>query len=144
MDKIEASACSYPLSYQYSKYLFYSSFLIGISSVVSLYYKDILSFIFLFMLFLSSINHWYKPHYGIGRNIDLILCKVIGLYFYGNTFVYYEEFYRECYMNGLYSIFFLFLMELLYYHFQNKKWIVFHMAIHLHLSFFVPFVLYML
>lgn len=141
---MESSSCSYPMSYEYSKYLFYSSFLIGVSAGFSLYYKDSTSFCFLFLLFLSSINHWYKPVYGLKRDIDLFICKAISVYFYGNTLFFYDEFCREVYLNGLYSVLFLFFMEYLCFYFKIKKWIIFHMAIHFYLAVFTPFVLYLL
>ena len=141
---MDQDACILPLSYKYSKYLFYSSFLIGVSSGISLYYKEYTTFLFLFMLFLSSINYWNDPDYGWGRNIDMFLCKVVGLYFYGNTLFFYDEFCQQVFINSMYSILFLFFMEHLYYHLKNKKWIIFHTAIHFQLAVFTPFSLYIL
>ena len=43
-------ACSLPIPFAYSKYLFYSSFTIGDSSFISVYYKDYVTFLFMFML----------------------------------------------------------------------------------------------
>lgn len=137
-------ACTLPLSYEYSKYLYYSSFLIGVSSVVCAYHKDYASFLFMFIMFLSSIHFWYKPDYGMGRNIDMFLCKMINFYFYADTLFFYDDFYHAVYKNGLYNVLFLYLMEHIFYYCKNKKWIIFHMAIHFYLSLFTPFVLYIL
>lgn len=137
-------ACRLPLSYQYSKYLYYSSFLIGVSSTVSLYYKDYITFLFMFVMFLSSIQYWVKPEYGFKRNLDLFLCKVIGTYFYADTLIFYDEFCREVYVNVGYTILFLFFMEHVFYYLKNKKWIIFHMAIHFYFAILTPFVLYTL
>ena len=137
-------ACSLPLVYDYSKYLFYSSFSIGISSVVSIYYRDYVTFLFMFMLFLTSINYWYKPDYGLRRNIDMFLCKVINVYFYITTLSVYDEYCNVIFVYGLYHVMFLYLLEHLYYYYNNKQWIIIHMAIHVHLALFVPFVFYML
>ena len=135
---------SLPIPYVYSKYLFYSSFSIGASSVVSAYYKDYVSFLFMFMLFLTSINYWYNPDYGLRRDIDMFLCKIISLYFYLTTLSVYDEYCNVVFVNVFYNILFLYSMEHLCCYFKNSKWIVFHMAIHLHLSLFSPFVLYIL
>jgi hypothetical protein len=137
-------ACSLPLPYKYSKYLFYSSFLIGISSFVSLYYQDILTFLFLFIMFLSSIRFWYKPEYGWIRDIDMCLCKIISLYFFGVTLYFYGEYYQTVYLIAVYELLFLYACELICYAYESKKWIIYHMAIHIYLSFWIPFILYVL
>jgi hypothetical protein len=136
-------ACSYPLPYKYSKYLFYSSFFIGLASLMCLYYKDYLSFLIIFFLFLSSIHYWANAINGIARDIDLFLCKFFGLYFYINTFIYKDEFSREIYKYGTYNVIFLFVLEHLFFYYKNPKWIIFHMGVHFY-SVFTPFVLYIL
>jgi len=135
-------ACSLPLPYEYSQYLFTSSFLMGISSCVCLYYKDYLSFFFMFMLFLTSIQFWYKPNYGWRRDLDLFMCKAFSIYFFGNT-MFRSEFSQAVYRSGFYSTLFFYLIETILHRFKHKKWIVFHMAIHIY-TFFIPFVLYRL
>ena len=137
-------ACHFPIPYAYSKYLFYSSFSIGLSSVVSIYYRDYVSFLFLFMLFLTSINYWYNPDYGLRRDIDMYLCKVINIYFYVTTLSIYDEYCNVIFVNGFYHILFLYFMEHIFYRLKNNKWIVFHMSIHLYLAVLTPVVLYML
>lgn len=137
-------ACVLPISYEYSKYLYYSSFLIGVSSVISFYFKDYTTVLFLFLLFLTSIHYWYKPDYGIMRNLDMSLCKIINLYFYTKTVLFYDEFCREVYVNASYSVLFFYITEHLLCYYRSKKWIVFHMAIHFYVAIFTPFVLYLL
>jgi hypothetical protein len=137
-------ACRLPISYEYSKYLYYSSFLIGVSSTISLYYKDYSTLLFMFLLFLTSINYWQRPDYGFRRNIDMFLCKIIALFFYIKTTIFYDEFISEIFVNCAYNIFFLYAVELLLWHYRNKKWIIFHMAIHFYLSVITPFSLYLL
>lgn len=136
-------ACSLPLSYEYSRYLFYSSFFIGGSSLVCLYYKDYSSFIIMFILFLSSIHYWSNTVDGIGRNLDLYMCRCFALYFYLYTSGFKDEFSREIYSYGMYNVMFLFFLEHLFYHYQNPQWIIIHMGIHFY-SVFTPFVLYIL
>jgi len=137
-------ACRFPIPYVYSKYLFYSSFSIGASSLVSIYFKDYVTFLFLFMLFLTSINYWYKPDYGLRRDIDMYLCKVINVYFYVTTLRVYSEYSNVFFVNAFYHIMFLYFIEHILYRFKNKKWIVFHMAMHLHLAVLTPFILYII
>ena len=137
-------ACCLPIPYVYSKYLFYSSFSIGVSSLVSIYFKDYVTFLFLFMLFLTSINYWYKPDYGMSRDIDMYLCKVINVYFYVTTLSIYSEYHNLCFLNAFYHIMFLYFMEHILYRFKNKKWIVFHMSIHFYLAVLTPFILYII
>jgi hypothetical protein len=137
-------ACSLPIPFAYSKYLFYSSFTIGASSFISVYYKDYVTFLFMFMLFLTSINYWYKPDYGLRRDIDMFLCKVINIYFYLMTLSVYDEYCNVIFVYGFYNVLFLYLMEHICCYFKNRQWIIFHMVIHFQLSFFTPFVLYIL
>jgi hypothetical protein len=126
------------------KYLYYSSFLIGASSLVSLHQKDYSTFFFMFILFLSSINYWRNPTKGISRNVDLFLVRIINVYFYGMTIVYCNEFQHTIFVNTLYGASSMFLIEHIYHYYNHPHWVVFHMIIHLYLSFFTPFVLYML
>lgn len=136
--------CRLPISYEYSKYLYYSSFLIGVSSTISLYYKDYSTLLFMFILFLTSINYWKRPDYGFRRDVDMFLCKVIALFFYLKTTIFYDEFVSEIFINSLYNIFFLYAMEQILWHYRNKKWIIFHMTIHFYLSVLTPFCLYLI
>lgn len=141
---IDENACTLPLPYTYSKYLYYSSFLIGMSSFVSFYYQDYISFFFIFLLFLSSIHFWSRPDYGIERDIDMFLCKSIAIYFYMNTLCYYDEYCRTFILNYFICVFLFYMIELVLYSLKNKKWIIFHMAIHFYVSFFTPFIFYIL
>ena len=136
-------ACSFPLPYDYSKYLFYSSFFIGASSLVCLYFKDYYSFLVMFVLFLSSIHYWSNTIDGIGRYLDLYMCRVFGFYFYINSLLYKDEFSQQIYTYGMYNVIFLFLIENIFYYYNNPKWIILHMGVHFY-SVFTPFVLYIL
>jgi hypothetical protein len=136
--------CMLPLSYNYSKYLYYSSFLLGISSYISFYFQDYYTFLFMFVLFLSSIQFWRKPDYGLQRDIDMFLCKCIAVYFYMNTLCFYDEFSRTMYIYVFICLFLFLMIEWVLYSLKHKKWIIFHMAIHIYVSFFTPFILYIL
>jgi len=134
----------FPLPYEHSRFLFYSSFLIGLASFVSLYYQDTVTFLFMFIMFISSIHFWYKPDHGLVKEIDMFLCKLLSLYFFWITFYFYDEYCQVVYFNVLYSIFFFYACEIVLYACKNKKWIVFHMVIHFYFAMFAPFILYIL
>jgi len=137
-------AFNLPLPYMYSKYLYYSSYLLGVSSCVSFYYQDYITFLFMFVLFLSSIHFWRRPDYGLQRDIDMFLCKCIAVYFYMNTLCYYDPYCQSVMINYFICVFLFYMTELILYSLKNKKWIVFHMAIHFYVSFFTPFLFYIL
>jgi hypothetical protein len=136
---------AYPLDYSYSKYLYYTSFLIGASSLVSLYYGDYVTFLFMFILFLSSIKFWRKPDYGFIRNLDMFICKCVTFYFFLNSCLYQDEICRGITIISLLDGIFLYVGELICHQtIKSKKWIIFHMALHIHLSFITPFIFYIL
>jgi len=134
--------CNMPLAYEYSRYLFYSSFSIGISSLVCMYYEDSMTFAFMFLLFLSSIHFWYKPDYGLFRNLDMFLCKCLVFYFYIQLICYYEDTYRDLFTIGFMQIMTLYAIELWLYAQKNTKWIILHMSMHLYFSMIIPCILY--
>ena len=137
-------ACRLPLPFTYSQYLYYTSFLLGVSSCVSFYFRDYTTFVFLFVLFLSSIQFWSRPDYGLQRDIDMFLCKCLAIYFYINTLCYYDEFNRTIAIILFVTVNLLLLTEWILFICKNKQWIVFHMAIHIYVSFFIPFICYFL
>jgi len=135
---------SVPCRNKYTHYLYYTSYLIGASSIFSIYYEDYLTFFFMVMLFLTSIHFWYNPSYGIGRDVDLFLSKFIVVYFYGISVLYYNEICRDTFVNIVYQVAFLYIVENILIYFQNPQWVILHMMIHIHLAFFTPFILYIL
>lgn len=135
---------TFPLDYNYSKYLYYTSFFIGVSSFVCLYYGDYMTFLFMFILFLSSIKFWRKPDYGFVRNLDMFICKCITCYFFLNACLYQDEISRNMSIISLLNGIIFYICELICCFFKSTKWIIFHMALHIHLSVLTPFVLYIL
>jgi len=124
-----------PMSYSYSKFLLYSSFAIGISSAIAYYMNDLYVTVYLFFLFLTSINYWRKADYGLRRNIDLLAVFMCSYYTILNMFLLKNECHRVC----LFFIFFcmniFFLVENILYYFNKPQWIIFHMAMHMYVSF---------
>jgi hypothetical protein len=135
---------AYPLDYSYSQYLYYTSFLIGASSLVSLYYGDYVTFLFMFILFLSSIKFWRKPDYGFIRNLDMFICKCVIVYFFLNSCIYQDEISRGMIVISILNGIIFYICEIICYFIKSAKWIIFHMGLHIHLSFVTPFVLYIL
>ena len=140
---MELDPCKYPIPYEYTKYLFYSSFLIGATCLAPIYQGDHNSFMMMFLLFLTSICYWSNAEYGFRRNIDMLFCKIVNFYFYTSTLVYKDEYTLAIHTNGMYTICMLYFLEHLLFYFKNKKWIIFHMTIHINFL-FIPFICYIL
>ena len=98
----------------------------------------------MFLLFLTSIQFWYRPDYGIRRNIDMTLCKVLGFYYYLTILYDRDEYYSMVFLFGLTQICFLYIGEMILVAMYNPKWIVLHMAMHFQMALFLPFILYIL
>lgn len=135
---------SIPANYENVEYIYYTSYLIGLSSMICLYYGDMSTFFMMFALFLTSIHFWYNPSYGIGRDVDLFLSKFIVVYFYGITILYHNEYCRDVFVYVVYQVAFLYFVEHILIYLQNSQWIALHMMIHIYLAFFTPFILYIL
>jgi len=121
-----------PMSYDYSKFLFFSSFSIGISAVIAYIMNDLYISVYLLLLFLTSINHWRKPEYGLRRNIDLTVVSFGGLYALLNIFLLKDEFYRVGLLIILFCAFVFYILEHIMSYFDSPKWIVIHMALHIY------------
>jgi hypothetical protein len=141
---IVMDACIMPMSQDYSKYLFYSSFSIGLSSMISLSFNDYITSFMMFLMFLLSIQFWYKPEYGFRRNIDMLMSRTIAFYYLLSIGYDKDEICGTIYLYSFYNILFLYLIEMILVCVHSPKWIVLHMAMHLQLSFMLPFILYIL
>jgi hypothetical protein len=129
-------AFEFPLNQNYSKFLFYSSFMIGISACIAFYMQDTILMIFLFLLFLTSINYWRKPEYGLRRQIDMTLCGICTFYFVTVAFLFLPEFNRVMYVNTAICVGVFYIFEYVLSYKRSVKWIVFHMAMHIYTAFF--------
>jgi hypothetical protein len=119
------------VTYDDTKYLFYTSFLFLICSFLIFLYDSFLSSIIIFILFLSSINHWKRPDNNIIKRIDMIIVKIIGVLYIINSF-YKDEFYRVLTTNIAISILIFYIMEFVLDFYKNRQWIIFHMAMHIY------------
>ena len=119
------------VTYDDTKYLFYTSFLFLICSFLIFLYDSFLSSIIIFILFLSSINHWKRPDNNIIKRIDMIIVKIIGIFYIINSF-FKDEFCRVLSTNLAISLLIFYIIEFVLDFYKNNQWIIFHMAIHIY------------
>jgi hypothetical protein len=127
---------------QYSKFLFYSSFSMLISAIIAIIINDIYVTIYFFILFLTSINYWRRPEYGLRRNIDLFVvnCGIVIVFY--QVCLLKNEFCRFVFFSmSICSAVFYIIENILEYN-KNLQWIIFHMAIHLYVSLSALFVVF--
>jgi hypothetical protein len=137
-------ACILPMSSDYSKYLFYSSFSFGVSSMVCSYFNDYTRSFMMFLIFMASIQFWYKPEYGFRRNLDMFISRAVAFYYLLIIVHEKEEVYSTIYLYSFYNTLALYLGEIILVYLHNPQWIILHMALHVQLSFMLPFILYIL
>jgi hypothetical protein len=129
-----------PLSY--SKFLFYSSFSMLISAIISIMVNDLYVSIYLLLLFLTSINYWRRPEYGLRRNIDMFVVK------FGIFTVFYQvcllknELCRFIFLSIAFCSTIFYIIEHILSYYNSLKWVIFHMTIHLYMSLAVLFVVF--
>jgi len=132
----------YPIPYKYSKYLFYSSFSMGIAALIALYLDDGYVSIYFFLLWLTSINFWRKPEYGLRRNIDKMLVYSGMIYVIYYIFLFSNNFYRIMWINVAICLIFFQIAEYVCCYLNSTKWIIFHMALHIYVSMMVLFCMF--
>lgn len=115
----------------YTRYLFYTSFLFLFTSVFSYYYNSFYSSMIVFLLFLTSVFHWNNPDNVIFKTIDLFMVKIITLFYFINSF-YKNEFDREFLSSLGLSIIIFYFIEYVLDFYKNIQWVIFHMAIHIY------------
>jgi len=128
-------------NYNYTRYLFYTSFLFLLSTIFNFFYNSFYSCIFNFFLFLTSIIHWNNPENDLFKRVDLLMVKIITIFYVINSF-YKNEFEREFLSSlGLSIIIFYFIEKVLDFY-KNSQWVIFHMAIHIYAA--LLFILFLL
>jgi len=123
-----------PMSYEYSQYMIYSSFSFLITTILAYMANDIPVAIYFLVIFITSINYWRHSDYGIRRDVDMVMAKISFILFIKKLclsnefqFVYFISYY----ICGL----MFYAMEQILVYYKNIKWIIFHMAIHIYISF---------
>lgn len=122
-------------------FLFYSSCLFLLSASISYYMNDEYTTLLYFLLFLTSINYWRKPEYGIRWDIDMFICKICGLYLIINACLVQREFGRYMSLSILTCMVFFYMMTCVLAYFGSVKWVLFHMAMHIYCAVCVIFML---
>ncbi len=123
-------------TYETTKYLCMSSGFIGISSIVLYSLKQYeLSFLW-GVLCITSVNLWRDYKYGSYRHFfDLLWVKICIGYGFLSIFYQGDEFHRYVFLSVLCCITLFFIVSKS----RCKYWVIFHMSIHLYISFFAPF-----
>jgi hypothetical protein len=128
----------------YSSVLFYSSFLFLFASIVSYTFQDVLSSLVFLALFITSINHWRYPCYGISRTIDMACCVMIAVYSYLVFLFNYSPFYLIFFEFVFINVVLLLFLEWFLYLEQNPFWVIVHLIVHIYTSYFLIVALYLL
>ena len=129
-----------PLSY--SKFLFYSSFSMLISAIIATIVNDIYVTIYFLLLFLTSINYWRRPEYGLRRNIDLFVVKCGVIIVFYQLCLLKNEFCRFIFLSMAFCSIMFFVIEHILVYYNSLQWVIFHMAIHLYMSLTVLFIIF--
>ena len=122
------------VTYEYTKYLFYTSFLFLLSAFLIFLYDSFISSIIIFILFLSSVNHWKQPDNDTLKKIDMMIVKIIGVLYFINSF-YKDEFCRVLISNIGITIIVFYTIEHILDFYKNNQWVIFHMAIHIYAAY---------
>ena len=134
---------NYPIPREISEYFLCSSLFIFIVATTTFYNNDYITSFFMTCLFSTSINFWRNPQYNIHRTLDMAMCKIIGIFFIINSFTF-CEFSRvlfECVI--LVAVLFNITENILWLC-DSNKWVIFHLAIHIYVSYFILFIYYIL
>lgn len=127
-----------------SHVLFYSSFLFLFASIVSYSFRDVLSSLFFLALFMTSINHWRHPCYGLSRLLDIACCVVLYVYMYWLFLLHYGSFHLVFFDVVFTTVLCVFSLEWVLYLVEHPFWIVLHLTIHTYVCYFLLIGLYLL
>ena len=123
-----------PTMVEYSKFLFFSSFSMAVSAFIAYIMNDLYITIYFLLLFLTSINHWRQPEYGLRRNIDLTVVAIGFFYVLLKIFLLKDEFHRVGLIClGICGIL-MYIFEYILEYLDSPKWIIFHMTLHIYAS----------
>lgn len=129
-----------PLSY--SKFLFYSSFSMLVSVIIAIIVNDIYVTCYFLLLFLTSINYWRRPEYGLRRNIDLFVVRCGMIIVFYQVCLLKNEFCRFIFLSMAFCSTMFFVLENILSYLNIVQWVIFHMAIHLYMSLAALFVVF--
>ncbi len=127
---------------KYSKFLFYSSFSMLISAIIAIIINDLYVTVYFLLLFLTSINYWRRPEYGLRRNIDLFVVNCGVIIVFWQVCLLKDEFCQYIFLCLCACSVVFYIIEHILQHYDNLQWIIFHMAIHLYVSLSALFVIF--
>jgi hypothetical protein len=127
---------------EYGIFLFYSSFCMLFSIWLSYYMNDYYFTFYFILLFLSSINHWRKPEYGLRRNIDLFIVYSGVVYTLLRVCLLSCEFNRVVILSMLFSCLVFYIIEFICVYYNSNKWVIYHMTLHLYGALMIIFILF--
>ena len=133
----------YPIPRELSDTLFCSSFLIFIAACITCYNMHYLTTFFGFCLFFTSINFWRNPQYNFRRTLDMTMCKCMMIFFIITSFTF-CEFDRVLFLSILFVVILFNIIENILWVFDSYKWLIFHLAMHIYVSYFIIFIYYIL
>ena len=128
--------------YEYKKYLFCSSFCMLFASIISYIKNDSYKGIYYIILFLTSINFWRDPIYGIRRNMDLFIVYFGIPFTLTQLYLLQNDFYMYCILSMCLCCLVFYIMEFICVKYLSNKWVIFHMTLHLYASLLVVFILF--
>lgn len=126
---------------EYKNILFCSSFCMLFSSIISYIKNDLYKFIYYTTLFLTSINFWRDPIYGLRRNMDLSVVYSGVLFTFTQIFLLKNDFYMYCVLSMCWCCLVFYIFEFICVYFNSNKWVIFHMSLHLYASLMIIFIL---
>jgi hypothetical protein len=127
---------------EYRKFLFCSSFFMLFSSIVSYIKNDKYKFIYYTILFITSINFWRDPIYGLRRNMDLCIVYFGIPFTLTQLYLLKNDFYMYCILSMCLCCLVFYIMEFICVKCSSNKWVIFHMTLHLYASLLVIFILF--
>jgi hypothetical protein len=129
-----------PLSY--SKFLFLSSFSMLLSAIIAIIVNDTFVTLYFLILFLTSINYWRRPEYGLRRNIDLFVVRCGMIIVFYQVCLLKNEFCRFIFLSMAFCSTMFFVVENILSYLNMIQWVIFHMTIHLYMSLSVLFIVF--
>ena len=96
---------------EYKKYLFCSSFCMLFASIISYIKNDSYKGIYYIILFLTSINFWRDPIYGIRRSMDLFIVYFGIPFTLTQLYLLKNDFYMYCILSMCLCCLIFFIME---------------------------------
>jgi len=126
----------------YGKYLFCSSFCMLFSIIICYIKNNFYNGLYYSILFLTSINFWRNPIYGIRCTIDKTFVFLGIPFTLSQLHLIKNEFYIYSLLSMCICLIVFYCIELILIHFNSNKWIIFHMSLHLYGALLVLFVLF--